>query len=177
MDMDWIGQELIDFCKLPVEVSDDCGPARLRGLPLDLLGLAVVQSNKELDKDKEDKEEEKELVKEEERRLGTLGWAGTAILAQPPSRPPSPPHPTTPPDFYLFLPPGFFRNLFFVPRFLQHVLFFKLLQLPAALLFLVPDFLSGFLVNIFFNRFLDPIQYAFTFLPASHVYFLTFLDF
>ena len=116
MDMDWIGQELIDLCKLPVEVSDDCGPARLRGLPLDLLGLAVVQSNKELDKDKEDKEE-KELAEEEERRLGTLGWAGTAILAQPPSRPPSPPHPTTPPDFYLFLLPGlFFRNLFFLPK-------------------------------------------------------------
>ena len=115
MDMDWIGQELIDFCKLPVEVSDDCGPARLRGLPLDLLGLAVVQSNKELDKDKEDKEE-KELAEEEERRLGTLGWAGTAILAQPPSRPPSPPHPTTPPDFYLFLLPGLFSQPFFLPK-------------------------------------------------------------
>ena len=96
-------------------MSDDCGPARLRGLPLDLLGLAVVQSNKELDKDKEDKEdkEEKELAEEEERRLGTLGWAGTAILAQPPSRPPSPPHPTTPPDFYLFLLPGLFFATFF----------------------------------------------------------------
>ena len=115
MDMDWIGQELIDFCKLPVEVSDDRGPARLRGLPLDLLGLAVVQSNKELDKDKEDKEE-KELAEEEERRLGTLGWAGTAILAQPPSRPPSPPRPTTPPDFYLFLLPGLFFATFFLPK-------------------------------------------------------------
>ena len=153
-------------------MSDDCGPARLRGLPLDLLGLAVVQSNKELDKDKEDKEdkEEKELAEEEERRLGTLGWAGTAILAQPPSRPPSPPHPTTPPDFYLFLLPGlFFATFFFVPRFLQPVLFFKLPQLPAALLFLVPHFLSGFFVNIFFNRFLDPVQYAFTFLPALSI--------
>ena len=115
--MDWIGQESIDFCKLPVEVSDDCGPARLRGLPLDLLGLAVVQSNKELDKDKEDKEdkEEKELAEEEERRLGALGWAGTAILAQPPSRPPSP-RPTTPPDFYLFLLPGLFFATFFLPK-------------------------------------------------------------
>ena len=146
MDMDWIGQELIDFCKLPVEVSDDCGPARLRGLPLDLLGLAVVHSNKELDKDKE----EKEVVEEEERRLGTLGWAGTAILAQPPSRPPSPPRPTTHRTFTFSCLPGFFfRNLFFFPRFLQPVLFFKLLQLPAALLFLVPDFLSGFFGEYF----------------------------
>ena len=107
--MDWIGQELIDFCKLPVEVSDDCGPARLRGLLLDLLGLAVVHSNKELDKDKE----EKELVEEEERRLGTLGWAGTAILAQPPSRPPSPPRPTTHRTFTFSCPAGFFFATFF----------------------------------------------------------------
>ena len=110
MDMDWIGQELIDFCKLPVEVSDDCGPARLRGLPLDLLGLAVVQSNKELDKDKEEQEV---VVEEEERRLGTLGWAGTAILAQPPSRPPSPPRPTTHPTFTFSCPAGFFFATFF----------------------------------------------------------------
>ena len=112
MDMDWIGQELIDFCKLPVEVSDDCGPARLRGLPLDLLGLAVVHSNKELDKDKE----EKEVVEEEERRLGTLGWAGTAILAQPPSRPPSPPRPTTHRTFTFSCPAGFFSQPFFPPK-------------------------------------------------------------
>ena len=160
--MDWIGQELIDFCKLPVEVSDDCGPARLRGLPLDLLGLAVVHSNKELDKDKE----EKELVEEEERRLGTLGWAGTAILAQPPSRPPSPPRPTTHPTFTFSCPAGFFSQPFFLPKIFATCFVFKLLQLPAALLFLVSEFLSGFLVNISCNRFLDPIQYAFTFLPA-----------
>jgi len=43
MEMDWIVQKLIDLFKLPVEVSDDCGPARLRGLPLDLLGLAEQQ--------------------------------------------------------------------------------------------------------------------------------------
>ena len=65
--------------------------------------------------------------------------------------------------------PVFFRNLFFFPRFLQPVLFFKLLQLSDATLFLVPDFLSGFFVNIFFNRFLDPVQYAFTFLPALSI--------
>ena len=148
-------------------MSDDCGPARLRGLPLDLLGLAVVQSNKELDKDKEDKEE-KELAEEEERRLGTLGWAGTAILAQPPSRPPSPPHPTTPPDFYLFLLPGLFFATFFSSQDFGNLFCFSSCC-NCLLLFLVPDFLSGFLVNIFFNRFLDPVQYAFTFLPALSI--------
>ena len=145
MDMDWIGQELIDFCKLPVEVSDDCGPARLRGLPLDLLGLAVVHSNKELDKDKE----EKEVVEEEERRLGTLGWAGTAILAQPPSRPPSPPRPTTHRTFTFSCLSGVFLQPFFLPKIFATCFLFKLLHLPAALLFLVPDFLSGFFVDYF----------------------------
>ena len=74
--------------------------------------------------------------------------------------------------------PVFFRNLFFLPRYVQPVFFFKLLQLPAALLFLVPDFLSGF----FGEYFLWSIFRSCTvciYLPACHVlvYFLTFLDF
>ena len=106
--------------------------------------------------------------------LGRHSNTGTASFQA--SKPPAP---YNPPDFYLFLLARcFFRNLFFFPRFLQHVLFFKLLQLPAALLFLVPDFLSGF----FGEYFLWSIFRSCTvciYLPACHVlvYFLTFLDF